>query len=162
MGNEDEQIGTCADGSDCDLCASRDGYCQWHGDDDRDGGGRPELTFTDTERRQVKFLAASGWTVKDISKALGVARKTLRKHFEFELEAGESMAVGEVAAAFFDAASSGDHPRASLDWLERRDPEHWLPADERGTTAADDDQISENEEGDEIWEIQMPDEGIAR
>lgn len=163
MGDSDEQIGETRDGSPCELCRQRDGYCQHHGPDQEAGaGGRPAHQPTERDRRMVRHLVASGWTVPDIAEALGIARPTLRKYYEEELEYGLGKAVAKVAQSFFKSATSGDHPRAALRWLERRDPDHWAEVDDRATDEDRDPQVDEDEEGREVWEIAMPDEGVAK
>lgn len=159
----DEKVADTRDGTPCGLCEQRDGYCHHHPDGGRDSpAGRPEYDPTPEEQLAVRALARSGHTHPEIAEELGIDGDTLRKHFGDELERGESMAVAKVAESFFQSAMSGEHPWAALEWLERRDPEHWAPADERADDEARDPQISEDDEGNEVWEIDFPDEGVAR
>lgn len=125
-----EQVAICQDGSRCELCEERDGFCHHHDGDPETTGGRPEYQPTEKDQRYVHALAASGWSPEEIAPVVGVDSSTLRKHFWEELEEGEAKAVAQVASAFFQAATSGQNPKASFKWLERRDPEHWGEATE--------------------------------
>jgi hypothetical protein len=50
---------------------------------------RPRFAPTEENRRQVKLLAAMGTPHDLIGKVIGIAPKTLRKHFDQELFRGE-------------------------------------------------------------------------
>lgn len=133
-----DKVETCADGSPCQRCQGVDGYC-WQHSGEGGAAGRPAYEPTDQDQRTVKALAMSGWSAGDIAPVIGISEPTLRKHFSDELDTGEAAANASVAANFYQAASSGQQWKASLKWLERRDPEHWKSADELQVSGPDGD-----------------------
>lgn len=75
--------------------------------------GRKNFEPTAEERQKVYRLTASGFTVEDIAKTIyryqkPVSDKTIRKHFQKELETARIEAVGTVAARLFKKAVDGD------------------------------------------------------
>lgn len=156
--SKDTKIGTCADGSDCQLCAEREGYCQHHGDGEPVGskGGRPSYEPSDQDVRTVKALSVAGWAQSRIAEIIGVSENTLRKHFAELLEVGEEKAIAKVTGTYYQFATSGQHPKATKEWLERRDPEHWQPPKKRQDITSDGDKV------DASPVVMLPDNGKKR
>lgn len=50
--------------------------------------GRPEFEPTERQRQMVRLWAADDWTEDRMAQQLGIARNTLRKHFEQDLQFG--------------------------------------------------------------------------
>ena len=71
------------------------------------------------QRRQVEAMAAYGIPEIDISRAVGVDPKTLRKHYRNELDMGETKANAQIAGFLFNAARSGN-VTAQIFWLKTR------------------------------------------
>ncbi len=127
----DDKVGTTTDGEPCTLCQKREGYCHHHDGDPSTTGGRPEYEPTDKDRRIVKALASADWPKSEIEQIIGITRKTFNKHFGDLYEYAEERAIATVTATWYEIASSGQNPRQTLAWLERRDPERWQPPKER-------------------------------
>ena len=85
-------------------------------------GGRPAFEPTDAQRRQVKAMAAYGVPEFDIAKVIGIAEKTLRKHFWQELETGHIEANAKVAESLFQKAMGNGQGAvtAAIFWLKCR------------------------------------------
>ena len=62
-------------------------------------------------RRQVEIMAACGVPETDVARAVGIAPKTLRKHYRRELDLGHVKASRKVAAALLRKATGGRPPR---------------------------------------------------
>jgi hypothetical protein len=81
-------------------------------------------------RRQVEALAAYGIPESDISRAVGIDPKTLRKHYRDELDLGTTKANAQVAGFLFNSARNGN-VTAQIFWLKTRarwrevPSEHW-------------------------------------
>jgi hypothetical protein len=80
---------------------------------------RPTFTPTEEQRRQVKTLAAMGNSHDSIGKVIGIAAKTLRKHFDQELFRGVIDANTQVAGKLFQSAMGGS-VAAQKYWLAVR------------------------------------------
>jgi hypothetical protein len=72
-----------------------------------------------SQRRQVEAMAAYGIPETDISRAIGVDPKTLRKCYREELDLGETKANAQVAGFLFNAAKNGN-VTAQIFWLKTR------------------------------------------
>ena len=82
---------------------------------------RPSIKPTDENRRLVKSLSACGILQEHIARRLGIrSDKTLRKLYRDELDAGILEANAAVAQTMFKMATSGQHPSASMYWLNNR------------------------------------------
>ena len=84
---------------------------------------------TDQERQTVEAMTAYGITEAEIAKIIGIAPKTLRKHFQQERENGASKANSKVAQFLYhaasgkalkDGASHSDCLKASMFWAKTR------------------------------------------
>ncbi len=85
--------------------------------------GRPEFAPTDTQRAQVKAMAAYGVPQDDIAKVIGCSSPTLRKHFHAELETAAVEANAKVAQSLFRKAVEGtgkESVTACIFWLKCR------------------------------------------
>jgi hypothetical protein len=80
---------------------------------------RPRFALTEENRRQVKMLAAMGNPQDSIAKVIGIAPKTLRKHFDQELFRGVIEANTQVAKTVFQTATGGN-VQACIFWLKTR------------------------------------------
>lgn len=94
--------------------------------------GRPEFEPTETQRAQVKAMAAYGVPQHDIATVIGISAPTLRKHFWHELETGGIEANAKVAQTLFRKAIEGNSKEsvtAAIFWLKCR--AGWREADRR-------------------------------
>ena len=91
--------------------------------------GRPAYKPTDAERGQVEAMAAYGIPQDEIALVVGIAKNTLRKHFEDELATGATKANAKVGQFLFKAASGNalkdgaswaDCTRAAIFWGKTR------------------------------------------
>ena len=78
---------------------------------------------TKETRSTVEAMVASGCQQSFVAKSLGVAEKTLRRHYRTELDTGAVKANLEVARTLFEMATSGKHPAATFFWLKMYAPE---------------------------------------
>lgn len=81
--------------------------------------GRPCFEPTDEQRAYVASMVGCGIQQDKISQIIGCAPKTLRKHFQHELETGETIANAEVARSLFDQAIGGN-VTAAIWWTKSR------------------------------------------
>ena len=80
---------------------------------------RPRFAPTEETRRQTKMLAGLGISHDSIAELIGIAPKTLRKHFRRELSRGVTEANAQVAKALLQAAIGGNVPAGTF-WLKHR------------------------------------------
>lgn len=73
---------------------------------------------TDESRRVVEVMVACGNTEDDIAIAIGIAPKTLRRHYGAEIKAGKAKCHGKVQECLFRMAISGNHPAATFFYLK--------------------------------------------
>jgi hypothetical protein len=71
-------------------------------------------------RRQVLTMTELGLTQANISGLLEIDRKTLRKHFRYELDTGAITANMKVAASLFQMATVDKVPAAAIFWMKAR------------------------------------------
>jgi DNA-binding XRE family transcriptional regulator len=86
------------------------------------GRGRPSHVPTDAARKQVEALASFGVTQEDIARVVGIAPKTLRRHYREILATAEIRANSMVAQSLFKKAT-GDGPAAvtaAIFWMKTR------------------------------------------
>ena len=79
--------------------------------------GRPPFKPTDEQREQVITLSSNGLPHIQISRIIGCAPKTLRKHFREELNIGKIQANAKVAGALYQSALNGN-VKAQTFWLK--------------------------------------------
>src|SRR5918996_2526106 len=76
---------------------------------------------TQEQRNQVKALSGFGLRQEDICAIVGLrSPKTLRRHFQRELEMGAVEATTKVRQTAFQLAMSGRDPRSTIFWLRTR------------------------------------------
>ena len=86
-------------------------------------GGRPRLTITDDQVRQIEALAGYGLTQEQIASVLGISPATLSRRKTENLKVlkaikdGESKAAGLIGKALFEAAKGGN--MTALIWWEK-------------------------------------------
>jgi hypothetical protein len=83
---------------------------------------RPPYQPTPAETKQVEALAAYGISEDDIARVIGIAPKTLRKHFRQELDTGHIKANAKVAENLFRKATGTGREAvtAAIFWLKTR------------------------------------------
>ena len=81
---------------------------------------RPAFEPTEQGQRQVKTMAALGFRHDDIATIIGIAPKTLRKHFRNELDCGGIEANAKVLRTLLEMATSGKNTAASIFWAKTR------------------------------------------
>lgn len=74
---------------------------------------------TDETRAQVKALAGFGIREDEIAKYVGIAPKTLRKHYRHELDVGVTQANINIAQSLYQQAMNGS-TSAAIFWLKAR------------------------------------------
>ena len=82
--------------------------------------GRPPFEPTEEQRTQVRTLCACGFPHDQIAQRVGIAPKTLRKHFAEDLKDAKISANAMVAGSLFQKAMS-DGPQsaaAAMFWLK--------------------------------------------
>lgn len=86
------------------------------------GGGRPLFEPTPANRQMVETMAGCGIPENDIALVVGVAPKTLRRHFRLELDTGHVKANARVAGNLYRIAtgSGREAVTAAIFWLKTR------------------------------------------
>src|SRR5690348_15257559 len=74
---------------------------------------RPSFTPTEKQRSTVEIMAGSGRRQEDIAAKLGIAPKTLRKHFPEELRRGAIEAHLPIRKTLHRMATSGRNIQAT-------------------------------------------------
>lgn len=84
--------------------------------------GRPEHAPTEKDRKTVQAMASYGVPQDNIAEVLGIAPKTLRKHYDRELKISRTVANAQVAQSLFQVATgpgdSASKVSAAKFWLE--------------------------------------------
>lgn len=88
-------------------------------------GGRPEHKPNGQERALVTLMAGMGAREVDIASVIGIAQKTLRKHYEDELLNGRAKMDAHVFKALYKGIEKGKTDLIKL-YLERKVP-GWKP-----------------------------------
>src|SRR5580692_11795710 len=70
--------------------------------------GRPKHTKTPETLQKVRNWAMVGVTHENIATLIGIAPKTLLKHYRTELDVGKATANATVCAHLFDLARKGN------------------------------------------------------
>src|SRR3954469_8201467 len=68
-------------------------------------GGRPSFQPSPSQRQTVEAMAGCGVPEADIAVVIGIAPKTLRKHFRGELDTGHIKASAKVAGNLYRIAT---------------------------------------------------------
>jgi DNA-binding XRE family transcriptional regulator len=71
--------------------------------------GKPTFQPTEENRHTVRALAAYGVNQDDIAKVIGIAKKTLIKHFRRELDTAYIEAGAKVSENLFRIATHREH-----------------------------------------------------
>lgn len=80
---------------------------------------RPEHQPTDKDRLTVEAMTGYGATAEEIALLLGIAPKTLRKHYRQELDTGKIKANAKVAESLFKQATKQEPSvPAAIFWLK--------------------------------------------
>ena len=79
---------------------------------------RPKFTPTEEQRRQVKAAAGFGLRHFEIAALMGVAEKTLRKHFRPELNVGSAITSFNVRKNLYERAISPNCIAATIFWVK--------------------------------------------
>ena len=84
--------------------------------------GRPRFHATASQRQTVEAMAGCGIPETDISLVMGVAPKTLRKHFRSELDTGHIKANAKIAGNLYRIATGNGREAvtAAIFWLKTR------------------------------------------
>jgi hypothetical protein len=82
--------------------------------------GRPKHKPTDHQRHQVAVMAGFGLRQADVADLLGIAPKTLRKCYRYELDTGAITANAKVAQSLFDNATRHNNVTAQIFWARAR------------------------------------------
>lgn len=72
------------------------------------------------------MMSACGASPRAIALELGIPLDVLTTHYSADLDIGLEVANARVAKTFFDLATSGDHPNATMKWMELRGG--WTPS----------------------------------
>lgn len=91
------------------------------------------------DSQQVETLKGMGASDDFIASHLSLSLEDLRAHYSTPLAHGEEEANLRVAETFFEMATSGEHPQATIAWLKMRAPEKWS---ERPTAEVEEDTSS--------------------
>jgi hypothetical protein len=85
-------------------------------------GGRPSFEPSQSQRQMVEAMAGCGVPEADIAVVVGIAPKTLRKHFRDELDTGHIKASAKVAGNLYRIAtgSGREAVTAAIFWLKVR------------------------------------------
>lgn len=81
---------------------------------------RPPYEPTDKERISVEVMIAGGIEHVAIAKAVGIAPRTLRKHFRKEIDNAATQANAAVVAALDQMATKGKNVVAAIWWTKTR------------------------------------------
>jgi predicted transcriptional regulator len=69
---------------------------------------------TEETRAKVYNWAKYGVPVEDMAVMIGLATKTVQKHYATEIAAGKSFAHTTVRQTLWDMATSGEHPAMTI------------------------------------------------
>jgi hypothetical protein len=81
---------------------------------------RPSFKPTTEQKKIVEVMSGFGIQENAIASTIGVAPKTLRKHFRRELDNGITTANAAVIQSLFRSATSGKCPAAAMFWVKCR------------------------------------------
>lgn len=87
-------------------------------------GGRPTFKPTAEQSKTVQAMVAYGVPLEEVAKVIGIDRKTLSKHFKFEIETAAIMANAKVAESLYKKAIApdlvGPSVTAAIFWLKTK------------------------------------------
>lgn len=82
-------------------------------------GGRPRYEPNDEHRAMVEAFAVIGVSQDIMSKALGISRDLIERHYRKELDVSAATATAKVGGALFRKAMNGD-TAAQIFWMKTR------------------------------------------
>jgi hypothetical protein len=85
--------------------------------EEKDKGGRPPHVPDDKTRKTVEAMSSYGIPQEDIAKVIGLDPKTLRKHYEYELDTAEIKANAQVAQRLYQKCMNDD-TSSIIFWLK--------------------------------------------
>ena len=86
--------------------------------------GRPQYKKSEKDRRVIAKMIGAGDSEREVSRILGIARNTLRKHYEHELETAHLDTMSKVKQKILEGALAGNvtlliwASKALLGWQE--------------------------------------------
>jgi predicted transcriptional regulator len=92
--------------------------------------GRPEYQPTDKDREVVRALVGFGMPLESIAQVVGITFKTLKKHFDAEINSGKAIVDSAVYAALFQSIKRGNvasiifYLKTQKGWKETERHEH--------------------------------------
>lgn len=86
----------------------------------RANAGRKPHAPTDQQREQVKALSGFGIPMEQIAAIVGVDEKTVRAHYENDLNMGRAVANSTVAKTLFEKATKEKDTTALIWWTKSR------------------------------------------
>lgn len=82
-------------------------------------GGRPQHAPDEKTRKTVEAMSSYGIPQEDIAKVIGIDPKTLRRHYEHELDTASAKANAQVAQRLYNKCLDGD-TSSMIFWLKTR------------------------------------------
>lgn len=82
--------------------------------------GKPVHVPTDKTRAEVMALSSYGVPLVEIAVYIGIGRKTLQKHYRYELDTACTRANAKVAGSLLKSATEGGNVAAQIFWLKTR------------------------------------------
>lgn len=86
----------------------------------RANAGRKPHAPTDQQRKQVEALSGYGIPMEQIAALVGVDEKTVRAHYEDDLNRGRAVANSTVAKTLFEKATKEKDTTALIWWTKSR------------------------------------------
>lgn len=99
---------------------------------------KPAYKPSEKDRAMVQTMASVGVQQDEIARCLGIAPKTLRRHFRQELDTATSLANAAVAQRLFTSAKAGN-VAAMIFWLKCR--AGWKPVSRHELSGIDGEAI---------------------
>lgn len=122
-------------------------------DDDQKGpGGRPPHEPDDVSTAIVESMVMRGHSQEMIAEAVGIAEKTLRKHYREILDRGKEAADAQVVQTAYQMATDGKHAGMTRYWLNCNVDDWSAPTERREVDA------KHEHSGDGV-KIYLPDNG---
>ena len=82
--------------------------------------GRPAITPTLEQRKQVEHMAALGLLQPNIALLIGISARSLRRHYRKELDEGSAVAQKKVLCSLYEMALSQRNSAATIFWVKTR------------------------------------------
>lgn len=91
-------------------------------------------------QENIRVMTACGASPKAISLELNVPLEVITTHYSADMDIGLDIANARVAKVFFDLATSGEHPNATIKWAELRGG--WTPTLNQNITTDEDAELA--------------------